>query len=230
MFKFSLRKTLCIIFIILLCVALFRVVLKPVFLNHYISHVSKYARGRFVCSLDNKGQHIGQLYRINNGKKELLRTSVSNSCIFSRPKINAGFFVLAIGGGGGATPYAPGVSGQIISKHKPINEPVIVIKIGKGGHGTYVDEENKFVDAKDGAPTVIDALKIKAMGGSKSTRMTPLGNSPEIIEHHIPKKYLYLYGLSKSVKYGQGGQFDKRNKNSSAKAPSGHSGLVVIQW
>ncbi len=230
MSKRKIQTALIIIFSLALMISLFKIVLKPVFLNHYIAHASKYTRGRFVCSLDNQGRHVGKLYKINNGEKMLVRTTISNSCIFSRPKINAGFFVIAIGGGGGATPYGSGKPGQIISKHKPISEPVIVINIGKGGKGTYVDEDNKFIDAKDGSCTTVDALKIKASGGSKSTRMTPVGGTVEIMQYHIPEKYHYLYDIPKSAKYGQGGLFDENNKNISARASNGHSGVVIIQW
>lgn len=224
------KKSLIIISAIILVFLLISVVFKPVFSNIYITLAKKYTRGRFVCTLDNSGRHISKLYKITNGKEELLHKNNSNSCIFSRPKINAGFFAFAIGGGGGATPYESGNAGQIISKHIQINKPVIVIKIGKGGKGTHVDNEDKFVDAKDGESTTIEALKIIAHGGSKSTRMTPLGGTPKITEYHIPEKYHRLYDIQKSAKYGAGGQFDKHNKDISAKAQSGHSGAVIIQW
>lgn len=223
------KKSLLFIFALLILFALFSVVFKPVISNVYISAAHKYARGQYVCALDNQGRHVGKLYKFNNGKKDLIHTSVSNSCIFSRPKINAGFFVFAIGGGGGATPYESGNAGQIISKHIRINKPVIIIKIGRGGKGTHVDTEDKFVDAKDGEDTTIEGLKIIAHGGSKSTRMTPLGHLPKAVEYHIPDKYHQLYDISRSAKYGAGGQYDKHTNNS-AKAQSGHSGAVIIQW
>lgn len=225
------RKSLIAVFSLIILSLLFSVVFKPVFSNIYISLAKKYARGQFICTLDNNGQHLGRLYKFNGttDKKELVHTSISNSCIFSRPKINAGFFVFAIGGGGGATPYEGGKSGQIISKHIRINKPVIVIKIGKGGKGTYL-EGSKFIDAKDGSDTTISHINITAQGGSKSTRMTPLGAPLKQIEYHIPDKYHQLYDISKSAKYGEGGQFEKHIKDTSAKAQSGHSGAVIIQW
>lgn len=173
---------------------------------------------------------MGKLYKLNNGEKKLVHKSVSNSCIFSRPKVNAGFFVFAIGGGGGATPFESGNSGQIVSKHFWIKKPVIVIKIGKGGRGTFMDESDKFVDAKDGESTTIEDLTVTAQGGSKSTRMTPLGGEVHTLTYHIPEKYHLLYGISKSEKFGSGGKFDLKTKDTSAKAQSGHSGAVIIQW
>lgn len=140
------------------------------------------------------------------------------------------FLYLQYGGGGGATPYESGNAGKIVSKHRAINKPVIVIKIGKGGHGTYVGENGTFIDSQDGYPTVIEDLKIIALGGAKSSRMTPLGSAPRIVEYHIPDKYHYLYDIPKSAKYGAGGQFDKLTKDTSARSNSGHSGAVVIQW
>lgn len=228
------RKSLIILGILIIAFLLFSVVFKPVFLNFYISLAHKYTRGRFVCTLDNQGRHVARLYKINKGEETLIRKTISNSCIFSRPKINAGFFIFAIGGGGGATPYESGNSGQIISKHKKITNPVIVINIGKGGKGTHIvnDETNntKFVDAKDGEDTTISEINIIAKGGSKSTRMTPLGAPPKIVEYHIPEKYHQLYDIPKSAKYGAGGAFNKYIKDTSAKAESGHSGAVIIQW
>ncbi len=230
MSKKNLNVVLGIFFLLLLGAALFKVVLKPVFVNHYINNAYLYARGRFVCTLDEQGRHVSRLYSLNKGEKILLRKSVSNSCIFSRPNLNTGFFVFAIGGGGGATPYESGNSGQVISKHININKSLVVIKVGKGGKGTFVDGENKFVDAKDGTATTIEELKIIAKGGSKSTRMTPLGAVPKEEAYHISEKYHLLYGISKSEKFGSGGRFDKKTKDTSAKAQSGHSGAVIIQW
>lgn len=224
------QKILAGLFIFILAAALFAVVLKPYFYSKFLEAAKKCTRGRYICTLDSKGRHLGKLYKINNGKQELVRTSVSNSCIFSRPKINAGFFVFAIGGGGGATPYESGKAGQIISKHKSINAPVIIIKIGQGGKGTYLGEKDIFVDAKDGEATTIDDLKITAAGGSRSTRMTPSGAAHVAGGYHIPEKYRYLYDISSSAKYGLGGQSDKDAKSRSAKAPDGHSGAVIIQW
>lgn len=225
-----LHRFYAVIFALILITALFLVVLKPVVVSKYLSFSKKYARGQYTCTLDNKGSHIGKLYKITNGEKKLVHTSSSSSCIFSRPKVNAGFFVFAIGGGGGATPYESGNAGEIVSKHKTINKPVIVIKIGKGGHGTFVSENDEFIDAQDGYPTVIEDLKIIALGGSKSTRMTPRGTEPKIVDYHIPDKYHFLYDIPKSAKFGAGGQFNKHTKDTSAKAQSGHSGAVIIQW
>lgn len=224
------QKIFSALFIVIIAISLFLVVLKPVITSKYISVAKKYARGQYTCTLDNQGNHVAKLYKINSGKKTLVKTAVSNSCIFSRPKVNAGFFVFAIGGGGGATPYESGNAGKIVSKHRAINKPVIVIKIGKGGHGTYVGENGTFIDSQDGYPTVIEDLKIIALGGAKSPRMTPLGSAPRIVEYHIPDKYHYLYDIPKSAKYGAGGQFDKLTKDTSARSNSGHSGAVVIQW
>lgn len=224
------QKILTGVFIFILIFALFSIVLKPYFASKLLSAAKQYTRGRYICTLDNKGRHTGKLYRINGNKQELVHTSISNSCIFSRPKINAGFFVFAIGGGGGATPYESGTAGQIISKHKSINKPVITIKIGKGGHGTYLSDKDIFVDAKDGEDTTIEDLKITASGGRRSMRMTPAGSTVKTIEYHIPDKYHYLYDIPKNAKYGAGGQFDKDTKDTSAKAQNGHSGAVIIQW
>ena len=60
--------------------------------------------------------------------------------------------------------------------------------------------------------------------------MTPVGGTVEIMQYHIPAKYHYLYDIPKSAKYGQGGLFDENNKNISARASNGHSGVVIIQW
>lgn len=225
--KIALYSTISIILIVLL----FTVVLKPVLLNYYIKHSKEYSRGQFVCTLDKNNDHIGRLYKISNGEKKLIHQTKSNSCIFSRPKINAGFFIFAIGGGGGATPYASGNSGQIISKHIRINNPVIVINVGTGGKGTYISpENNEFKDAQDGTPTKINDLKIIAHGGSRSTRMTPTGTEENLPDYHIPEKYRYLYDISNSEKYGAGGKYNSHTKTTSAKAQDGHSGAVIIQW
>lgn len=226
----GLQKILSGLFLVILAVLVFAVVLKPYISSKAVSFAKKYARGYFICTLDNNGRHTGRLYKINGNKKELVHKSVSNSCIFSRPKINAGFFVFAIGGGGGATPYESGNSGDIISKHRRINKPVIVIKVGRGGKGTYFGDNDVFVDAKDGEDTTIKELKITAAGGSKSTRMTPLGRPAQNIEYHIPDKYHYLYDIPKNTKFGAGGKFDEYTKDTSAKAQSGHSGAVIILW
>lgn len=227
---FTGKKILTGIFIFILVTQLFLVVFKPVFSNYVLKLAKQYSRGRYVCTLDNQGQHTSRLYKLNNGEKTLIKTSVSNSCIFSRPKVNAGFFVFAIGGGGGATPYESGNAGQIISKHVNINKPVIVIKIGKGGRGTYVGDGDEFIDSKDGSATTINDLKLTAHGGSKSTRMTPLGSPAQVTTNHIPEKYHHLYGISNSAQFGAGGEFDIKTKDTSAKAKSGHSGAVIIQW
>ena len=223
------KKSLIAFFALIIIWQLFFVVLKPVLLNIYITSATKYARGQFVCTLDSSGRHVGRLYKFVKGKKEVVHTGVSNSCIFSRPKINTGFFVFAIGGGGGATPYESGKDGEIVSKHMRITNPVVVIKIGKGGKGTYMDG-SAFIDAKDGSDTTISDLNIVAHGGSKSTRMTPLGQEPQRAEYHIPEKYHRLYDIPKSSKYGAGGAFDNRIEDARAKAQNGHSGAVVIQW
>ena len=223
------KKSLLCIFVFALAFALFSVVFKPVLVNMYISFAKKYTRGQFVCKLDKNGRHVGKLYKVVNGKMKLIHTSESNSCIFSRPKINAGFFVLAIGGGGGATPYEGGSAGQVVSKHIRIDKPVVVIKIGRGGNGTFVDG-TKFIDAKDGTDTTISETGITAHGGAKSNRMTPLGHTPKTVEYHIPEKYLYLYDIPKSAKYGAGGQFEKNIKKQWTNADNGHSGIVIIQW
>lgn len=225
-----LHKITGIIFILILAISLFLVVLKPFITSKVLSFAKKHARGQYTCTLDNKGSHVARLYKISNNEKKLIKTSVSNSCIFSRPKVNAGFFVFAIGGGGGATPYESGNPGKIISKYKTINKPVIVIKVGKGGHGTFLGKNDEFIDAQDGYPTFIEDLKLFAAGGSKSTRMTPRGTNPEIDDYHIPDKYHYLYDIPKSAKYGAAGQFNKHTKDISARAKSGHSGAVIIQW
>lgn len=224
------QKYLTIIFASIIAIALFLVVLKPVFVSKYINFAKKHAKGQYVCTLDNSGNHVAKLYKISNGEKTLIKTTQSNSCIFSRPKVNAGFFVFLIGGGGGATPYESGNAGEIISKYKLIKDPVIVIKIGKGGQGTHIDKTSKFVDAQNGYATSIKELKLTAQGGSKSTRMTPLGDEPKTVNYHIPNKYHYLYDIPKSAKYGLGGAYNKYTKNSSAQAASGHSGAVIILW
>ena len=223
------KKSLIMIFSLIIIWQLFFVVFRPVLVNLYITAATKYARGQFVCTLDKNGRHVGKLYKFNKDKKELIHTSTSSSCIFSRPKINTGFFVFAIGGGGGATPYESGKSGQIVSKHIRITNPVIAIKIGKGGKGTHM-EGTAFVDAKDGADTIIPDLKIIAHGGSKSTRMTPLGEAEKQPEYHIPDRYHQLYDISKSAKYGVGGKSDGSRENVSEDLHNGHSGAVVIQW
>ncbi len=206
------------------------VVFKPYISAKLINFAKKYTRGRFVCTLNTQGEHVARLYKINGKEEKLVHSATGNSCIFSRPKVNAGFFIFASGGGGGATPYESGKNGEIISKHKQITNPVIVIKIGKGGTGTYIDENNNFIDAKDGETTTIESLKIIAHGGSKSTRMTPMGSKQVQDEYHIPEKYYYLYDISKSSKYGLGGQYNQKTSNISAKAQNGHSGAVIIQW
>ncbi len=226
----GLQKFFAVIFIIILLIALFLVVIKPVIMVKYITLAKKYAKGQYTCTLDKDGKHVGNLYRIKNGEKHLVKTTVSNSCIFSKPKINAGFFVFAIGGGGGATPYESGKPGQVVSKYKYINSPVITIKIGKGGHGTYVAQDGTFIDAQDGYSTVIKDINIIALGGSKSTRMTPTGHKPVLADYHIPDRYHYLYDIPKSTKKGAGGQVNIHSSDSSAKSQSGHSGMVVIQW
>lgn len=222
-------KILTGIAVVALIFALFFIVLKPYFVSKFISVAKKYTRGRYICTLDNQGRHVGKLYKIRKNKQILINTSISNSCIFSRPKINTGFFVLAIGGGGGATPYGSGNSGQIISKYRNINKPVIVIKIGKGGKGTHIGNNDIFIDAKNGETTTIQDIGITAYGGHHSTRMTPSGSAPTIINYHIPDKYHYLYDIPKNAKYGAGGQYNKNTKTS-AKAQNGHSGAVIIQW
>lgn len=206
------------------------VVFKPYISAKVIDFAKKHARGRFVCTLNSNGEHVGKLYKINGNNEELVHSATALSCLFSRPKVNAGFFIFTTGAGGGATPYESGKNGEIVSMHKQITNPVIVIKIGRGGSGTYIDENNNFIDAKDGESTTIDALKITAKGGSKATRMTPVGNEQKQDEYHIPEKYYYLYDISKSAKYGLGGQYDKKTSQITAKAQKGHDGAVVIIW
>ena len=218
------------ILIFVLLSQLIVVVFKPYISAKAISFAKKYTRGRFVCTLNPQGEHIAKLYKISGKEQKLVHSATGSSCIFSRPKVNAGFFVFASGGGGGATPYESGKNGEFISKYKQINNPVLVIKIGKGGDGTHIDENNNFIDAKDGESTVIEDLKIYAHGGAKSTRMTPMGTQQKQDEYYIPEKYYYLYDISKSAKYGLGGQYNKRTAQTSAKAQDGRAGVVIIQW
>lgn len=224
------RKNMSVICIAVLLLLLFVVVLRPVITSKYIDFAKKHSRGRFTCTTDRNGIHVAKLYKISGGKEKLVKTSYGNSCIFSRPKVNVGFFIFAIGGGGGATPYESGSSGKIVSKYKNINKPVIVIKVGQGGHGTFVGKNDEFIDAQNGYPTLIDDLKIIAEGGLRSSRMTPTGGVKKQLIYHIPEKYHYLYNIPKSVKYGAGGQFNNHTKNISAKAQNGHSGAVIILW
>lgn len=224
------KIVLASVFALIILSQLIFVVFKPYFSAKAIYLAQKYARGRFVCTLNAQGEHVGKLYKINNGKAELIHSATSNSCIFSRPKVNAGFFIFATGGGGGATPYESGQNGQIISKRRHITKPVIIIKIGKGGQGTHLGENDEFIDAKDGEATTISEIKIRANGGLKSTRMTPLGTKHHTQEYHIPEKYHYLYDIPKSAKYGKGGQYNEKTAKTSAKAQDGHAGAVIIQW
>ena len=226
----KIKTALILILSLILICQLVIVVFKPYISAEAINLAKKYTRGRFVCTLNTKGEHVGRLYKINGKEEKLIHMATGESCIFSRPKVNAGFLVFASGGGGGATPYESGKNGEIISKHKKITSPVIVIKIGKGGEGTHLDRDGNFIDAKDGEATVIKDLKIFARGGSKSTRMTPLGTEQNQDEYHIPEKYYYHYDISKSSKYGLGGEYNKRTEHTSAKAQNGHNGSVIIQW
>lgn len=224
-------KTVSVFVLTLILISqLIIVVFKPYISAKAINFAKKYTRGRFVCTINKNGEHVGRLYKISGKEEKLIHTATGNSCIFSRPKVNAGFFVFASGGGGGATPFESGQNGQIISKHRQITTPVLVIKVGKGGEGTHIDENGNFIDAKNGEPTIIKDLKIIASGGSKSTRMTPLGTKQKTDEYHIPEKYYYLYNISKSAKYGLGGQYDDKTAKTSAIAQNGHSGAVIIQW
>ena len=179
---------LVLILLCLLAITIFR----PVLSNYAISTLGKYTKGQYVCALDNEGMHVGQLYKINKGQKELLKTYYSNSCIFSKPKNITRFFILAIGGGGGATPYESGRPGQVVSKRVKVSDSILVIKIGKGGSGTYITSDNQFIDAKNGEPTTISGIKIVADGGFASTRMTQLGVgvSTDRNGDYISEKYI----------------------------------------
>ena len=235
MTKKSLYRISLITILILVLLSFFATTIFRPFLSKFLVSVFKnHARGQYVCTLDNDGVHVGQLYKINKNEKKLLKTYRSNSCIFSRPTVNAGFFVFAIGGGGGATPFESGSMGQIISSRIKITKPVLVIKIGKGGNGTYINENNQYFDAKDGEATTISELKIRANGGSRSTRMTPLGNglSPQRADNFIPQKYLDLYKISADATYGLGGEYIEKRNNSRMKFNSnaGNAGVVIIQW
>lgn len=219
------------LFIITLICCATITVFMPYFYSKKIAIAKKYARGRFVCTLDENGQHIASLYKLNgNNKPKLISKKENNSCVFTTPKLNVGFFVFAIGGGGGATPYEDGKPGEVISKHKNITNPVIIIKVGQGGNGTFLNKEGILNDAQNGEATTIKALNITAKGGSKSTRMTPLGNSVKNTDYYIPELYHYLYDIPKNTKYGAGGKQDKLKNNSSVQAQNGDAGAVIIQW
>jgi len=207
--KFDFRLFLIIVLILVLLCFLLATIFRPFLSNYAISALSKYTKGQYVCTLDSEGMHVGKLYKINKNQKELLRTYHSNSCIFSKPKNSTGFFVLAIGGGGGATPFESGRSGQVVSKHLNISDSILVIKVGKGGSGTYITDDNRFIDAKNGEATTVSGIKITADGGFASTRMTQLGVgvSPDRNGDYISKKYLDLYKLSADERYGAGGEY-----------------------
>lgn len=226
----KLQKTYTMLVSFLIAIALFAVVLKPVLIAKFIDYSKKHARGQYICTLNAKGEHIGKLYKIKNNEKILENSTISDSCIFTRPTDNLGFFIFAIGGGGGATPYESGNAGEIISKYKIFNDPKIQISIGKGGNGTILKNNSQFVDAQNGEPTIIKNLDITANGGSCSNRMTPLGIESKSETYHIPEKYHYLYDITKSAKYGAGGQYVKYKKELRPNAENGHNGVVVIVW
>jgi len=228
MTKFS---KICVgFFVLIFTIAFFAIVLKPVVVAKYIDYTKQHARGQYICTLNYKGQHVGKLYKIYNNEKILEKTEVSDSCVFTKPSDNLGFFIFAIGGGGGATPYESGNAGQIISKYKFISVPELKIKIGKGGNGTILKNNSQFVDAHDGEQTNIDALNIVAHGGACSNRMTPLGIEPKTENYHISEKYHYLYDIPKSAKYGAGGQYIKYKKELRPNAENGYAGVVIILW
>lgn len=226
----TLQKIYTALVSLLITIALFAIVLKPVLVAKYIDYSKRHARGQYICTLNSKGEHIGELYKIKSNKKILENTTTSDSCVFKRPTDNLGFFIFAVGGGGGATPYESGNAGQIISKYKIFNNPQIQILIGKGGNGTILKNNRQFVDAQNGTKTVIKTLNIIANGGSCSNRMTPLGIEPKTENYHISEKYHYLYDIPKSAKYGAGGQYTKYKKELRPNAENGYSGAVIILW
>lgn len=226
----KLQKTYTVLVSLLIAITLFAVVLKPVLVAKYIDHAKKQATGQYICTLNSDGKHVGKLYKIKNNEKILEKTTVDESCIFSRPSDNRGFFVFATGGGGGATPYESGNAGEIISKHKFIKTDVLTITVGQGGNGTILINNSHFVDAQDGKPTNIKELNIEANGGDRSSRMTPLGIEPKTENYHISEKYHYLYDIPKSAKYGAGGQYTKYKKELRPTAENGYSGVVIILW
>lgn len=211
----------------LICVIFFKSALSDLF----TSASKKQMNWQYTCTLDEQGQHIGKLYKYDNKEKKLIRTSTSNSCIFSRPENHTKFLILAVGGGGGATPFESGSSGQIISKNHNTTESVWVIKVGKGGQGTFMNNE-QFFDAQDGEKTTIKELKLTAHGGSKSTRMTPLGTNhpPKEARSNISEKHYKLHNISHSEKYGIGGEYSKNANTLKSNADKGNDGIVVIQW
>lgn len=223
-----LKRIIYPVFICILIIISYFVALKPVILNYYITNAAKFTRGQFVCSIDEKGNHISKLYKINNQKKELKKIHSGDKCTFSRPSVNTGFFVLVIGGGGGATPFESGNHGEIISKYLRITNPEITISIGQGGKGTYI-KQNVLYDAQNGQNTKIEQLGIIAKGGTKSTRMTPLGIKENAQEYHISEKYHQLYNIPKSARYGAGGSAPVTSQYD-LKILNGNSGVVIIQW
>lgn len=228
----NLLRTFLITLLVLIISCLIGIIFFRPNISDLLTQVSnKQPKGQYTCNLDAQGQHIGKLYHFNNNEKKLIRTSTSNSCIFSRPNINTKFSILAIGGGGGATPFESGLSGQVISKHQNITEPVLVIKVGKGGQGTFMNNE-QFFDAQDGENTIIKELKIIAHGGSKSTRMTPLGTGhpPKKTHPNLSEKHYKLYNISKTENYGIGGEYNKNANTLKSPADNGNNGIVVIQW
>ena len=112
-----------------------------------------------------------------------------------------------------------------------ISKPVLILKIGKGGSGTFITDDNQFVDAQKGEDTIISELKIVAEGGFASNRMTQLGVgvSPDRNGDYIPEKYFDLYKISPDDMYGAGGEYSPFAKTDK-KANNGHAGLVIIQW
>lgn len=226
-----LRKFLITLLILIISCLIGIIFLRPILSSSFTPIAKKQIKGQYICTLDEQGQHIGSLYKYENQKKQLIRTSISNSCIFSRPENITKFSILAVGGGGGATPFESGLSGHVISKHQKINEPVLVIKVGRGGQGTFMNNE-QFFDAQDGENTTIKELKITANGGSKSTRMTPLGASqkPKEPYSNISEKHYKIYNISKAKKYGIGGEYSKNASTLKSAANKGNDGIVVIQW
>ena len=72
--KFNFRLFLITLLILILLCLLAITIFRPVLSNYAISTLSKYTKGQYVCTLDDEGMHVGQLYKINKGQKELLKT------------------------------------------------------------------------------------------------------------------------------------------------------------
>ena len=226
-----LKKISIALSIIVLFTLLFNVVLRPTLVSLSINKATKYTSNQYICSIDENGQHIAKLYKLKNGKKFLQKTHTSNSCIFSRPKSNIGYFILIVGGGGGATPYENGKNGEVLSKHFWHLKPITILKVGQGGNGTYINKNGNFIDSKDGEKSIVEDLKLIALGGEKSNRMTPTNNKTnKIVTTSIPEKYQQLYHLKKTTKYGLGGKHKSKTQNISAKSQNGNAGVIIIQW